>query len=376
MPKSARNEGRAGALLTVDIGAVVRNWQLLNSKLSGARCAAVVKADAYGLGAGRIASALSWAGCKDFFVAHIDEGVSLRSSLATQRIFVLHGPFPGTEKVFLEHDLIPVLNAPWQLEVWRRLAAKEGRNLPVVLHLDTGMTRLGFTPAETDALLADAAAFTGLDIQLVMSHLACGDELNNRMNAEQHLLFSEMVSRFRATVAPQLPCSLAASSGIFLGARYHGDMVRPGIALYGGAPQEGVPNPMEPVIRLQGKILRLQEVEKGQTVGYGASYRAPVKGRVATVGVGYADGYLRSLSGKAHAYFKGQRVPLIGRVSMDLLTFDVSHLPENAVKPGDYLDLIGKDNPIDTIARQAGTISYEVLTALGHRYYRHYIGET
>ncbi len=366
--KSARD--RSGAVLRVDLGAVRANYRLLKSKLGRADCAAVVKADAYGLGADRVAPALSEEGCRRFFVAHVDEGIALRPHLpAEAEIIVLHGLHPGAEKDCLEHRLVPVLNSLAQIDAWRTLArGRAGKPLPAVVQVDSGMARMGLPDSELQVIAGDPQRLAGIELCLVMGHLACGDEPDHPANAFQ-------LARFIAArrMLPLAPASFANSAGIFLGSDYHFDLVRPGVALYGCGPLSNQPNPMNPVVRLQGKVVQLRSVPPGTPIGYSWTHRVEQKCRVATVSVGYADGFLRSLSGRACAYFGDVPLPLIGRVSMDSITLDASALPDGALTAGAFVDLIGPHETVDAVAARAGTIGYEILTSLGQRYFREYI---
>lgn len=363
---------RAGAILEIDLDGVRANWRLLAQRVAPAACAAVVKADAYGLGAAPIAAALAQAGCRLFFVATLDEGVALRRALtAPGDIAVFNGLFPGTAAEFAAHDLIPVLNDPGQIEEWQRFAANGPTPLPAaMLHLDTGMARLGLTPREF-AALADAGLPGGIGWRALLSHLACADEPEHRLNALQRDRFAAARRRL-----PTLPASLAASCGIFLGPGYHFDFVRPGAALYGVNPQPGAPNPMRQVVRLKGRIAQVREIDRGESVGYGARHIMETRGRLATVAIGYADGWPRSLSHRGCARIGGLRIPLVGRVSMDLVVFDVSALPEEIARPGAFVDLLDEEYGVDAAAAAAGTIGYEILTSLGRRYHRVYRGES
>jgi len=359
-----------GSLLSIDLQAIVSNWQTLTARLSpGCQAGAVVKADAYGLGADRVAPALAAAGCRRFFVASLEEGLRLRPLLAGLEILVLNGPFPGTEAAFAAHDLIPVLNSLEQVAGWAALADKTGTNRACVLHLDTGMARLGLRAEQASLLAADRSMLSRLGLIMVMSHLASADQPNDPLNSRQLAAFQKISQLF-----PGLETSLAASSGIFLGPAWHGHWVRPGAALYGVAPNADAPNPMTQVVRLQGKIIQLRDVDAGDSVGYGATHHMAAAGRLAIVAAGYADGYFRSLGNRGYGFVGERRVPVVGRVSMDLIAFDVTAIPTEALSPGAMIDLIGPDLTVDDVAAAAGTIGYEVLTALGRRYRRHYRG--
>ncbi len=363
-----RPSEHAGAVLTIDLGAVVRNYETLRDRLDGARCAGVVKADAYGLGVAEVAPALARAGCDSFFVATLDEAIALRALLPDPAIAVFNGALAGSEEVFTEHGLLPVLNDLGQIERWAALAARRG-GLDAIVHLDTGMCRLGLPPDEAERLAAEPDRLAGLNLTLVMSHLACAEERGHPMNGEQHAAFD----RLRALL-PAAPASLANSSGVFLGPEFHHHLARPGVALYGVNPTRDEPNPMTEVVRLQSKIIQVRDVDTPQTVGYGAAHWVARPGRIATVPVGYADGYRRSLGGRAFAAVDGVRIPVVGRVSMDLITLDVSSLRPDQARPGTTVDLIGGPCPIDEIAALGGTIGYEMLTSLGRRYHRRYVG--
>ena len=366
----AERENHAGAVLTVDLDAVRDNYRLLRRHAGSATCGAAVKADAYGLGAIKVAKALASEGCRHFFVAHLDEGIALRPHLpASAEIFVLHGPMPHTELDFVEHRLVPVLNSAAQIAGWRQQARVLNRTLPAIVQIDTGMSRLGLSPAELDAGLNDADFLRGVELRYVMSHLACAERQDHPMNAAQLAAFNAARERL-----PRCPASFANSSGIFLGSTFHFDLARPGAALYGIAPVADSPNPMKPVVRLQAKIIQARTIGAGDGVGYGLSYRAPSPRRIATVAVGYADGWLRSFSNRGCALIDGVRVPMVGTVSMDTCALDVSDISPDRVHPGALVDLICAAQPVDAVAALAGTIGYEILTSLGNRYHRTYIG--
>ena len=364
---------RAGAVLTIDSGAIRSNYRRLCQELGAVECAVVVKADAYGLGIAPVARALAGAGAKKFFVAHLGEAITLREAtreaLPAAEVFVLNGLAAGPAADFVGHDVRPVLNSLGEVDAWRAAAENAGRVLPAALHIDTGMSRLGLPTDELDVLADGHARLSGIDLRIIMSHLACAEEVDHPLNARQ-------LDAFRAASArlPAAPRSLANSSGIFLGRPYHFDLARPGVALYGVNPTPDKPNPMTQVVRLQGRILQVREIDASQTVGYGATHRVTERTRIATVAVGYADGYLRSLSNRGSAWIGDLRVPVLGRVSMDLITLDVTGAAAEAVRPGMFVDLIGPHHDVDDVAAAAGTIGYEILTALGSRYHRVIVG--
>lgn len=391
----------AGAIVTVDLDAIAGNWRMLKARLApgaqapssidpaasvapvhmserlsppGTECAAVVKADAYGLGATRVAPALHAAGCRSFFVVTLDEGLELAPMLPGCSVYVLAPPLSGNEFAIAASGLIPTLNTLGDVEAWSAFARASGRRLAAALHVDTGMRRLGLTPAEVALLASEPDRLAGLDVRLFLSHLACADEPHHPLNARQLAQFIAAKSRLAAAlVAP--PASLANSSGIFLGSDYHFDLVRPGAALYGIAPVPGEPNPMAQVVRVQAKILQVRDVDAPETVGYGATHRFARPARIATIAAGYADGYPRSLSNAGTCFVGEHRAAVVGRVSMDLTTIDVTGVPENLVRPGTLVDLIGPANPLDQVAAAAGTIGYELLTRLGRRAHRVWQGD-
>jgi len=368
------DSGTASAVLTIDLNALVDNWRLLCTRLQPARCAAVVKADAYGLGAEAVVRALLRAGCREFFVALVDEGVRLVEALGPAwprdaRLHVLHGPFAGAERDCLDKGLVPVLNSLDQIERWQALARLVGRELPAAIHGDTGMARLGLAPADLAVLDREPARLHGIRPTLVMSHLVSAELLDDPLNEQQRQRFVALRARW-----PQVPGSLVNSSGIFLGPGFHADLARPGAALYGVAPIAGAPNPMRAVVRLQGRMIQAREIGAGEGVGYNHTWHAKWPSRIATVSVGYADGYLRSLSSGARLRLHGRTLPLVGRVSMDTVTVDVTGVPDEHLHPGALFDLIDEVQDINALAAQAGTNAYEILTNLGPRYQRQYIG--
>lgn len=365
---------RAGAILTIDLDAVRANYRLLRergrTKAAQAACAAVLKADAYGLGMNKVAQALVREGCRSFFVAHLDEGIRLRQLVPEDcSIHVMHGAMPGAARDCLLHDLVPVLNDPGQVAEWRALARELGRDLPAALQVDTGMSRMGMAPLDLDRLRQDPDWLRGIDLRLVMSHLACADEPAHPLNERQRQRFEEVRALF-----PGVPASLANSSGVFLGGAWHFDLLRPGCALYGINPQPGHANPLAQAVSLAARVVQLRTVAAGDIVGYGARYVAPGERRIATIAIGYADGWLRALTGHSQAFVDGVAVPFAGTVSMDSITLDVTGIPEQRIAPGRTVDLLCPQQTVDDVAGQAGTIGYEVLTRLGARFHRRYVG--
>lgn len=355
------------AVLEVDLDAVAENYLILKSKLkAGCDCAAVVKADGYGLGAEPVARALYAQNCRHFFVALPEEGFALRAKLPPDALLYILNGFRGARPAEVSAaGLIPVLNAPEDIAEWMAWARQQEKRLPALLHLDTGMNRLGLSPADVEKLLPET--FKTLDIRCVMSHLACADDPAHPKNAQQLQAFRRLL----ALLPGPARVSLANSAGIFLGADYHFDLARPGCALYGISPQTAGPNPMRNPVTLRAQILQTRRIDRGETVGYGASYVAASPVKCATISAGYADGYLRSLSGRGLVFINGEKCPVIGRVSMDTIVADVSSL-KTECRAGDFAEIIGRHQTADDVARQAGTIGYEILTSLGARYERIY----
>ena len=352
------------AILHIDLAAIAENWRLLAARAAPGAVAGVVKANAYGLGADKVAPALRAAGCRHFFVAHLAEGIALRETLGSgPMIAVLNGFAPGADG---DAALVPVLNSLGDVLAHAAAGRSAGQARRALLHLDTGMARLGLDAAEQARLVADHSLLAGLDLLYIMTHLACADEPDHPLNAEQAARFDRACA-----VLPKFKRSFANSSGLFLGADYASDLARPGCALYGINPTPGLPNPLRQVLRLEAPVLQIREIPAGASVGYGASFMAARPSRIATIAVGYADGYLRSLSGQGGAAYRGLMLPLVGRVSMDLITLDVTDVP--GLVPGDAVTLIGGAAPSpDDLAARAGTIGYEILTSLGARYRRAY----
>jgi alanine racemase len=368
VPASAR------AVLTVDLAALRANWARLNQASGRAECAGVIKADAYGLGLAQIARALTSEGCKTFFVASISEGRAAREVQPGATVYVLDGLLPGAEPHYAGFDLRPVLSSLPEVRDWAAYCRARGRRMAAAVHLDTGMSRLGMPESELDQLIASPELLASFETTLIMSHLACADHAEDPMNERQRLRFEAMRAKL-----PPAPASLANSGGTFLGPAYHFDLVRPGIALYGGRAHENKPNPMQPVVRLAARVLQVREVEPGTTVGYGATYTVQKPSRIATIAVGYADGFLRALSvstGEAGpvGYIGDYPVPIVGRVSMDFITADVTSVPPELARRGAWVEVMGHRVTVDDLTDRAGTIGYELLTRLGQRVFRVYEG--
>jgi alanine racemase len=359
------HDSAATARLEIDLGAIVANWRILCQHHAGGSVAGVVKADAYGLGAAEVAPALHQAGCANFFVALLDEAMAIRGRVPGAMLAVLGGLQPGSEPDYAGNDITPVLNSLAEIDAWTATARKAGRVLPGILHVDTGMSRLGLDPRELAAIQQDRSRLAGIELRYVMTHLVAAECPDEPLNDAQ-------CRRFRAACAglPAAPTSFANSSGIFLGAPWRSDLARPGAALYGINPTPGRPNPMNLPVRLTTRVLSVRDLQPGESVGYNATWRATRPSRIATVGIGYADGWRRALSGRGRGFFDGTPVPLVGRVSMDLTTFDVTGHP--AVQPGGWLELLGPAQTPDDVAIAAGTNGYEVLTSLGRRFCRIY----
>ncbi len=361
----------ANAILSIDLGAVASNWKQLRSLVTPVECAAVIKGDGYGCGLEPVAAQLHHAGCNTFFVADLSEARRARAVARESAIYVLNGLPTGTADVFARHYLQPVIGSLAELAEWDAYVGASGWKGGFALHVDTGMNRLGVTIEEA-AAIAPRISAENHGMTLLMSHFVSAENPESPRNNEQILAFREVRRMFRG-----IPASLANSSGIFLGRSAHCDLVRPGVALYGHNPLPGRTNPMQPVVELKARVALVRDVEKGQTVGYNATWTARRRSRIAIVTTGYADGYSRAASGDDNrpggvAVAAFERCPVVGRISMDLLALDVTGLPAGAVKRGDFVTLIGDGLDLEEVAARAGTIGYEVLTGLGHRYARAY----
>jgi alanine racemase len=367
MDREPRIADFEAARLTVRLSAVAANFKIAQRLAGTASAAAVVKADAYGTGLAPVVPALVQSGCDTFFVARLEEGLALRPLAPEARIFVLDGAQPDAVPALISHRLTPVLNSITEIAGWSAASRATQSHLDAAIHIDTGMSRLGLPGAELAALAAEhARRLEGIRLVLVMSHLACSDDGDAKMNRVQ-------LDRFKIALAmlPPAPASLAASGGILLGRDYLFDMVRPGIGLYGGNPQPAKANPFQAVVRLTARILQLRRAGKGETVGYGATFQTRRPSLLATVGVGYADGLMRAVSNRGAAAVGGVRVPVVGRVSMDLVTLDVTDVP-GALRAGMEVEFFGDTILLDEAAQAANTIQYEILTSLSHRATRVY----
>jgi alanine racemase len=372
-PSAAARAGEAGGIVTIDLAAIEANWKMLAGMTVPVECAAVVKGDAYGCGLDPVTRKLSKAGCSTFFVADVAEGRRVRAIAPEATIYVLNGVMPGSAQAFADSKLQPVIGSMTELAEWDAFTSTTNWRGGAALHVDTGMNRLGIT-AEEAVAIAPRLQSEGHGFTLLMSHLACAELPDHPMNERQVRLFREVRILYRGVAS-----SLVNSSGIFLGGTLFCDLVRPGIALYGANPTPGKKNPMRAAVSLAARIIQVRAIDKGDTVGYGATFTASRASRIAVMAVGYADGILRSAAaakGKpaAEVVIAGKRCPLAGRVSMDLLAVDVTDLPEGAVRRGDLATFIGDGMTVDELAAGMGTIGYEVLCHLGARYERVYKG--
>jgi len=360
-------------VLTVDLDAIVANWRKLEKTAVPAECAGVVKANAYGCGTEPVARALAAAGCKTFFVATLDEAAAVRAAVPSATIYTLDGFFQNSGEAYARIDCRPVIGDLNELAEWDVFCRRTGWSGGAAIHIDTGMNRLGLTITEAQGIIPRINAGDH-GITLVMSHLVSAEQLNSPINARQLTTFREIASVFSG-----VPASLSNSSGIFLGAQFQFDMVRPGAALYGVNPTPEADNPMQPVVELKARIVQFRNIERGETVGYGGTWTARRPTRLAIVSAGYADGYFRAASASdgtrgAEVIVAGKRCPVAGRISMDLMAVDVTDLPPNAARRGHMVTLLGEGITVDELAHHFGTIGYEVLTSLGSRYARVYKG--
>lgn len=364
IPKFDNNQ----SALLIDLKRVQENYQTACDKLNKAECAAVVKANAYGLGAREVSSALNKAGCRSFYVASYTEAKEIFDCVKDSKIYVFHGLHEAEYSDALKHNIFPVLNSLADIEKYNNFAKTQDKLLRPVLHVDTGMGRLGLTPSEFKRLILDNKNFSHLNFEMIMSHLACGEESENPKNAEQLKLFNELTNDLNYKK------SFANSSGIYLGDDYHFNQVRPGCMLYGINPLSSAKeSPVKQVAFIYGKVLQVRTLDQEQTISYGAKYNAKKGTKIATLSIGYADGYMRSLTGNAHCYYDGYRIPVDIRITMDLVMIDVTNIPEQKLNSMEYVEFLGDNIKVDELAGNAKTIGYEILTSLGNRFNRKYI---
>jgi len=423
--------GLGSGVLTINLAALQHNYRALQAaaagaakagaargasgaaKAGGAQVAGVVKADAYGLGADIIAPALYEAGCRLFFVAQLAEALALRAVLVGRRgveIAILNDVLPAEAPAAAAAGLIPVLDSLDSLRLWAAEAARLGRKLPAMLQADSGMSRLGLDAAELAQLFAAPQLLKHIEIKAFLSHLACADTAASPMNEAQRARFLAVAGQLQKCLGRRVPLSLAASCGAALGHDYCFDIIRPGIALYGivdgacdhqqakekgaaakpacsrlpgkkggaaaATEADSLAAVLRPVVSLTGRVLRLGQMQAGETCGYGATYRAAAPLPTATISAGYADGWPRSLSNKGSLYYQGVRLPIIGRISMDCLVVSLAPLAAAglALPPrGALIEFIGPHQSLSQVAADAGMIPYEILTSLGRRWQRRLI---
>ncbi len=361
------NDNRFGkSLLEVDISRVVANYRKMSS-LTNSQIAAVIKANAYGLGAKQVAAGLYKAGCRDFCLAYIDEVVEVRTHIKGARIYLFNSIDSQEYDYVVKYKIIPVLNTWGEIAGWSSHARKIAKKLPCIIHLETGMGRVGIQEGEVRKLI-DSGLLVSLDVKYIMSHLACADEPNHILNQQQLRQMHKLAGLF-----PQIKITFANSAGLLLGKEYHFDQVRVGCALYGVNPVSVNPTPVIPVAVLKAYVLCVRTLEHDITISYGATHLARKGAKIATLACGYADGYSRALSNKVEGYYAGYRVPIIGVVTMDMVMADVSHVPDHLLDNMTYIELMGDNITVDELAERAKTIGYEILTSLGHRFKRIYI---
>ncbi|MBU2233019.1 MAG: alanine racemase [Alphaproteobacteria bacterium] len=355
-------------LIRISLAAVRANYRTIAAHIAPSRCGAVLKADAYGLGIRHIAPALYAEGCRDYFVAVLAEALALKSILPPDAVIhVLNGLMPGQEKLCISAGIRPVLNSLDQVLAWANRSGTVENSAGSDLQIDTGMSRMGLPHDELQALTKDPNLIDQLGLRLVMSHLAVADEPEHPGNALQLAAFKTAIRRL-----PAVPRSLANSGGVFLGSAYHFDLCRPGAALFGLAVSPRMP-PLKPVVSVYGRVVQIRSISRGAMVGYGWTFRARRDMRVATIAVGYADGFLRFASNRSAVWLGDHRLGVVGRVSMDSLTVDATDVPPDSIRTGSYVEIVGPHQSAEELAKDAGTINYEILTSLGSRYRRVYV---
>jgi alanine racemase len=355
------------SLLEVNTEAITHNYRTLTQLLHKSICGAVLKADAYGFGIEAVAPALMHQGCQHFFVAHIEEGILLRNLLKQPNIYVLSGVLPQTEKYFIEHALIPILNDFEMLMRWAEESQRLEKKLPCALHVDTGMRRNGFDRTDLDKLVTSPEHLNSLDVHFMMSHLVSSQALHDPLNGQQKKLFESIKQHF-----PSLKASLADTGGIYLAPEFHYDLIRTGKGLFGlFTPPQDSP-PLQSCLRFLGRILQIRFAEKGETIGYGATHTLTRKSKLATIGIGFADGYDLRLSNNGFATFQHWKAPIVGRISMDYTVIDVTDIPESFCSVGGWAELVNDTMTLDTLAHSIGTHSRELSTGFSSRIHRIY----
>lgn len=359
--------------LRIDLDAIGRNWSALDKISPGTLTGAVVKANGYGLGLEPVAKALAKVGAQFFFVANPEEGLILRKALPNAHIFILGGLWPGASDLYAAQRMMPMLHSMAMLDEWLNFCVQRGEAYPAALNFDTGMNRLGFRMSDVNWVRQQMQR-SGYQPQVIMSHLCCADQQNHEKNRTQLALFQSIMAHF-----PDTPASLANSAGVMANKANHFQLVRPGIALYGGRAINGRKNPLTQVVNLEVPILQVRDGKTGETVGYGAEFTLQRDSRIAIISLGYADGFLRSASSSnahqgARLAINGHLVPVLGKVSMDLVALDVTSFGHNGPVPGEMVEVLGPNVTIDDLADAAGTIGYEILTSLKGRYNRTYFG--
>lgn len=355
--------------LIIDLDAVAHNYRTVCALVKkGTLCAAVLKANAYGMGVKEVSMRLYQEGCRHFFLAHLSEAIEIKNFVGQDSvIYVLNGLRRGDEEVYAHYNLIPVLGDPHQIHTWNSFCQNKQQSLKAALHFDTGITRTGLSVNAVQGL--GLLQISHMEIICVLSHLACTYQPSHPMNESQRLAFDELQKRFPFALA-----SFANSGALFFGPDYHYDMTRVGLALTGC--RIAVPHGeyrLKPSLKAYAQILQINEISPGDSVGYDATFIASRPSRIATLGIGYADGYLRSLSNRGEVYFAGQKLPVVGRISMDLTTIDITDVPPNKIFPGDWVELFGDNLRADKVAEKAETISWELFTRLGSRFERLYL---
>ena len=355
--------------LEIDLKSICHNFKKIKKKVSkNCIVAATVKANAYGLGVEQVSKSLIKHKCRNFFVATLMEGIELRSYNKSINIYILNGLDSGKCSIYKKYKLTPVLNSIKQIREYEIYQSKIKKSMNAIIHFDTGMSRLGLDEDETKKLINNKKnILKKTNIRYIMSHLACGDEPKNKKNNEQLKIFREISKSFK-----NIKMTLANSAGVLLGKNFHFDMVRPGISIYGGNAQKNEKNSYRNVIKLTAKLIQIRQIKKGSTVGYGATYKAKQKMIIGTISLGYADGLNRLFSNNMKCYYKKKEINLIGRVSMDLVTLDLSRFQKKDIQINNRIEIINDQNNINQICVNIGTIPYEVLTNLGHRYSRKY----